>query len=323
LPPGFRGKLLCVLNTLGRWSFIDAYVLMTLMGLGSLDTHMHGGIGVAVFIDPRPSFVSFLVATIISLILGEVIVHCHEASLGEHKKPNTSGQAPNLLIHLLGFTLVLFFVSSYVEICSFEIQGLVGWFLNFLQGDTSGNKFSFSLLNLGIKLWNVTSDEHRIEAVFMQIIYFLSVFAMNAFFLSAAVSFAGIVMPKRIAGRIQELLPIVHSWSAADVFAAGVILTLEETKHGSFVHTPAWLKKHVRETLRPRIQMPGASNDILQIVPRLEAGAWLLVLVVIIYALVGYHILRLIRNKDLGSSELLLSDEEDNADEDNEEEDYK
>jgi len=323
LPPGFRGKLLCVLNTLGKWSFIDAYVLMTLMGLGSLDTKMHGGIGVAIFIDPRPSFVSFLVATVISLILGEVIGHCHELNLGEeHKIPNASGQAPRLLIHLLGFAFVLFFVSSCLEICSFEVQGITGWFLNFLQKDASGNKFSFSMLNLGTKLWNVTSDAHRIEAVFMQILYFLTAFAMNASFLLSALSFASIVMPRRAAGHIQEILPMVHSWSAADVFAVGVILTVQETKRGSFVYTPPWLKTKVRERLRPRIQMPGASNDIIQIVPRLEVGAWLLVLAVIICALVGYHFLRLIRYKDLESSQQLLTDEEDDASEDNEEEDY-
>jgi len=319
LPPESRGRLLCVLNTLGKWSFVDAYVLMTLMGLGSLDTQMHGGIGVAVFIDPRPAFVSFLVATVISLIVGEVILHCHELNLGEHKKPNTSGRAPSLLIHLVGFAFILFVVSSYLEICSFEIEGIIGWFLNFLKGDQNGNKFGFSLLNLGARLWNVTSDAHQIEAVFMQAIYFLSAFAMNASFLLAALSFASVVMPKRIAGHIQEMLPVLHSWSAADVFAVGVILTVQETKHGSFVYTPPWLKTQVKETLRPRIQMPGASNDIIQIVPRLEAGAWLLVLTAIIYALAGHHFLRLIRNKDLGGSEQLLSDEEDDASEDDEE----
>merc|ERR1712032_1525705 len=200
--------------------------------------------------------------------------------------------------------------------------GIIGWFLNFLQGDTSGNKFGFSLLNLGIRLWNVTSDAHRIEAVFMQVIYFASAFAMNASFLLAAVSFASIVLPRRIAGRIQEVLPIVHSWSAADVFAAGVILTIEETKHGSFVYTPPWLRTQVEETLRPRIDMPGASNEIIQIVPRLESGAWLLVLTAIIYALVGYHFLKILSSKGQVNSELLLSDEEDNASEDFQEEDH-
>merc|ERR1712073_138909 len=48
---------------------------------------------------------------------------------------------------------------------------------------------------------------------------------MNACFLLAAVSFARFAMPKRIATRIQELVPVAHSWSATDVFAVGVIFT--------------------------------------------------------------------------------------------------
>jgi len=305
LPPYLRGKVLHVLNAMGKWSLLDAYVLMTLMGLGSLDTHMKGKIGLSVFIDPRPAFVSFLVATIISLVLGEVILGCHETNLEQPAPANRSGSAPNLIVHLLIFALVLLAVASCLDVCTFEVQGIVGWFLNYLHGDSGGNQFKFSLLSLGVKLSNVTSDAHQMVAFFMQVIYFMSTLVMNIAFILAAIVFAKVPLRRGAAEWAQMLLPVIFLWGAADVYAIGTILTIIETRHGSFVPTPGWLREEIQQTIRPRIMMPGASNEIIQIIPRVEVGAWFIFIGALIYGLAGCHLLRHIEGgEDEGGDKL-------------------
>merc|ERR1719382_1238411 len=92
-----RGRILWGLNALAKWSLLDAFVLMTLMGLGALEGRMHGGISVSVYIDPRPSFVSFLVATIFSFALGELILYCHEVNHEESVDESSSNRDRSLI----------------------------------------------------------------------------------------------------------------------------------------------------------------------------------------------------------------------------------
>jgi len=91
--------------------------------------------------------------------------------------------------------------------------------------------------------------------------------------------------------RIRSFLPVIFACGAADVFAVGTILTVIETREGSFVPTPGWLREQVEQTLRPRIQMPGASNEIIQIVPRVESGAWVIALGSVLFAIGGHQFL--------------------------------
>jgi hypothetical protein len=296
-----RGRILWVLNALAKWSLLDAFVLMTLMGLGALEGRMHGGISVSVYIDPRPSFVSFLVATIFSFALGELILHCHEVNQVNHeesvdecskidecsKSREHSLTAPMCMLIV---SLVLLVVSSGSPVCAYEVQGIVGWLLNFLNDDPDGNKASFSLISLGTKLWGVTSDMHRWEASMMQLIYFLSAFVMNAAFVLGAIAYF-VIRPGGVAMRIRSFLPVMFACCAADVFAFGTILTVIETQEGSFVPTPGWLREQVEQTIRPRVHMPGASNEIIQIVPRVESGAWFIALGSVLFAIGGHQFL--------------------------------
>lgn len=309
-----RGRILWVLNALAKWSLLDAFVLMTLMGLGALEGRMHGGISVSVYIDPRPSFVSFLVATIFSFALGELILHCHEVNQVNHEESvsECSKSRECSLIAPMGMlivSLLLLVFSSGSPVCAYEIQGIVGWFLNFLNDDPDGNKSSFSLISLGTKLWGVTSDMHRWEATMMQLIYFLSAFVMNSAFVLGAIAYS-VIRPGGVAMRIRSFLPVMFACCAADVFAFGTILTVIETREGSFVPTPGWLREQVEQNIRPRIQMPGASNEIIQIVPRVESGAWVIALGSVLFAIGGHQFLNCGGTLPEGGQQRLLSDVE-------------
>merc|ERR1719356_33842 len=114
---------------------------------------------------------------------------------------------------------------------------------------------------------------------------------MNVAFVLGTCAYV-VLRPGGLARRIRSCLPIVFACSAADVFAFGVILTVIETQEGSFVPTPGWLKDQVEHVIRPRIQMPGASNDIIQIVPRVETGAWVIALGSVLFAIGGHQFLQ-------------------------------
>jgi hypothetical protein len=81
-PPGLislssRETLLVVLDALGKWSLIDFFVMFLLICAFYIQMPLGDNIRVDVVSQPRWGFYSFVVATMISLLLSHILLACH------------------------------------------------------------------------------------------------------------------------------------------------------------------------------------------------------------------------------------------------------
>jgi hypothetical protein len=81
-PPGLislssRETLLVVLDALGKWSLIDFFVMFLLICAFYIQMPLGDNIRVDVVSQPKWGFYSFIVATMISLLLSHILLACH------------------------------------------------------------------------------------------------------------------------------------------------------------------------------------------------------------------------------------------------------
>jgi hypothetical protein len=77
-----RENCLMVLDALGKWSLIDAYVLIMMLVAFRfrLSAPAVSEVALDIFVQPHWGFYTFLAATMVSLILSHVILHFHRTS---------------------------------------------------------------------------------------------------------------------------------------------------------------------------------------------------------------------------------------------------
>jgi hypothetical protein len=213
-----------------------------------------------------------------------------------------SGRIPRFYQFALIVIGLLLVVGCIVPVCKIEVQGVVGWFLQFLEQDDDGNKFEFSLLSLGWRLREVTSDAHRVEAVLMQVLYFLTAICMNMCFIIPAIAFATMKLGDSVVKKLGKVLPIFRFWSGADIYALGTWLIVYEMNAHDFGVTMG-MEDLIEKQLRPHIMLPGVSNDFVTFAPtmgRHAPGVWILLAAAISMHWVGYKVIYkyLIPNKE-------------------------
>lgn len=81
LPPVRREKILYLLDSLGKFSLIDAYVLVLMMVAFRYNLDFEGVGALNVYVTPKYGFYSFLFATIVSLVSGHVVLFLHRKTM--------------------------------------------------------------------------------------------------------------------------------------------------------------------------------------------------------------------------------------------------
>jgi len=98
-----REKCLMILDALGKWSLLDAYVLiMMLVGFRFQIVPPVDAVRVDLYVQPYWGFYSFLAATVVSLVLSHVVLYYHRASVESaeetaRKMERDMGLAPRAL----------------------------------------------------------------------------------------------------------------------------------------------------------------------------------------------------------------------------------
>lgn len=163
LPIKYREYILMALDALGKWSLLDSYIMILMLVAFRFSiafpihnpetTSVTGPIVIDVIVDPLIGFIAFLVATIVSLILGHVIValHRYAESPSQHTADAAASEKEALCKHVLhtcspttkvlcgiavGGLLILTFLlmatGIYVEAFAFEFKGAAAWFLDII-----------------------------------------------------------------------------------------------------------------------------------------------------------------------------------------------
>jgi len=239
-----REKLLIWLDALGKYSLVDAFVLVLMLvsfryhfevdHLGALD----------VYVTPMFGFYSFLLATIVSLISGHVMLFLHRRATLQHTIVS-SGPKESLRQHVYEdyetgtsirlsrrFQLVIFVtlllthillgIGVGVKCFNFEFLGLGGLIL----GDDRLK--SYSLLSLGSSISQSVENSSSFGIRWIQITFYFFAFVMPFTCLGMMLLIFGVPMELKLLRRSFMILEIARAWGALDVFLVSIVAALLE-----------------------------------------------------------------------------------------------
>ena len=191
-----RERLLIWLDAFGKYSLVDSFVLVLM--LVSFKFHFYlPEIGmIDSFVIPKDGFYTFLLATVLSLVIGHTVTFLHRYSMMPKISSNHEGRKESLLSHCfelrhphqqilqvshsgrwvwLVFNLIailLLIVGALQKCFIFEFKGLAGVVLE------DEREAHYSLLSLGTSLPFSVKDPTDIGIICIEWTYFF--FAYNA-----------------------------------------------------------------------------------------------------------------------------------------------
>lgn len=252
---GSRERCLMALDALGKLSLLDSFV-MTLMitafrfhmplpyAESTFPTGPDDNMVIDVFVEPHWGFYSFLLATVLSLLLTHWMLHYHRQAesalhvldLPDHPEPlcqhvfrsgdhlvsfRSSGQW--LVVGFLGAALAMACAGMYITAFDFQFQGLAGAILGGLGGQTTT---SYSVLDVGINLpaHSRTPNSFGIRAIQVTFLCFAVAFPLS--YLLSLLIIWRVSMTQRLQHKFFVVVQIFNAWAAMGVFVMSVIAAL-------------------------------------------------------------------------------------------------
>ena len=237
-----RGRLLLALDSLGKFSLVDTFVLVLMMvafryHLQPLESD---ALTIDVMVIQGYGFNAFLLATLLSLVGGHLAVHYHRYAemttrsgipghrsllvdhsfqvLGSRRKLSFLAQSGIFVLWLSAICLLALGMTrpSFV----FDFKGLAGMAL----GDAGRREFSLVSLGASIPGSSVTSA----GTVTLMAVYFF--FAVVAPFACLFFLFMLLVVPMSVQQQhlVLTLAEIANAWSAVEVFCLSIVAALLE-----------------------------------------------------------------------------------------------
>ena len=255
---GPRGQLLLALDSLGKFSLVDTYVLVLMMVAFRYHLRFFDGdvIGLDVAVVPHYGFYGFLLATTLSLGLGHDAVYCHrlaesvfpttetEPTTTDENAANPSTAEPpqSLLYHsfhvngtrrqlsrLCMVLLLLLWMAAAILLgigitktsFVFEFGGLAGLALG-----EENRRTAYSLVSLGTSI--PASSHSTVGTYILMTAYFF--YAVVAPFACLYWLFILLVFPMNVKRQLDILFlaEIANAWSAVEVFCLSIVASLLE-----------------------------------------------------------------------------------------------
>ena len=237
-----RGRMLFLLDSLGKFSLVDTFVLVLMMVSFRFHLVLDGLMTLDVFVNPGFGFYGFLLATSVSLIGGHVILFFHRRSLTNVQSFNQTKESlcqhefkdkeydsrrkmtkffSGLIVSMVALALVFLSIGMTTKSFIFEVGGLAGRLL----GDDRRN--AYSLLTLGSSLPQSVENPSFGMTCLQTAYFFYSVIMPFSCLVALIVLF---LLPMTLAWqkRIMALAEICNAWGAVEVFALSIIASLVE-----------------------------------------------------------------------------------------------
>lgn len=334
-----RGIIALMVDAVGKLSLLDAFALIVVSILGTFKLHFTGGIGAAMFIELEVGFQAFVGGTITCMLIGHLVVLLHHRAaqpvcVEEAEKASLPDTLPliqldssmpenmeNMGKHLKRKVVIFasaFFalglalsVGCFMTFSVLEVEGLFGWFLNYLHETNlrvnsedeefdvgTGNIFTLSVMTLGHSLGFETPAHTKLWAVQMQAIYFaFTVVFVLLYIVVGIVQCLWIFMNPKMNTHKEKLVLLkfigstLFAWAAVDVFVIGAMVTIYEMESGSFKYTSPFFTKMIHG-LRSSLEIPGDGDVIMALRPKLCAGAYLTSLTSLAFVGIGVQFIR-------------------------------
>ena len=243
-----RESLLMWLDALGKYSLVDSFVLVLMLVSFRFHSDIPGEAAVDAYVIPQFGFYSFLLGTVMSLVIGHALTFLHRFSLLPVRLESMSSldERESILSHAFAgkndvnenihlrkeFKMLWTFITLLCafmlvkgvseEGFIFEFQGLVGLALG------EDRSASYSLLSLGTALPASVENPSSvgIECIRWTYIFFALIMPF-ACLLGMVVLFW---FPMRLTSqrRMFTLVEIFNAWSGIEVFLISVVASMLE-----------------------------------------------------------------------------------------------
>jgi hypothetical protein len=238
-----RETMLMWLDALGKYSLVDAYVLVMMMVAFRFHIDLADeGVIVDVLVTPEFGFYGFLLGTMTSLAMGHIVLAFHRHAVADYIIP-AGGARKNLMNHVyqnadggrfkltvcckvltlltILASIVLLAFGVYTESFNFTFKGAAGLVL-------PDPETSYSLLSLGEQIPQSVEDPDDFGIRWIEITYYIFALGMPFLCLGVMLCLYTIPFSTQSASRMFVLAEVANAWSAMEVFVISVVAALLE-----------------------------------------------------------------------------------------------
>jgi hypothetical protein len=320
LSPGRRLWFLEFLDAYGKWSLIDAFVMVLFMvafkfnlnanneqvwpPLGQLFNEAGASFQVNVYVNANLGFYIFLASVIGSLVVGHFMTACNRYAchLGEYSPSAVSqerGQRLRLCntlrpdgywegkffaygpIVAMGLSLALMVVGIWIDVFAFNFEGLGGYVLN-----PDDRTRSFSVVSLGLAIPSASKYPASFGIIWLQCVFLaFAAFSVVTYFAILIVLWCAPLSP-RLQSHFFVAAQVLEAWSGVDVFVISILASVLEI--AQFVQFIIGDKCDAINPVLARlpIHFPGAQT-CFQISTELRSGFYILLVAAFLSAVMG------------------------------------
>ena len=251
-----RETLLMWLDALGKFSLVDAFVLVLMMVAFrfhmTLNTDDPNAAAGDVLVTPEWGFYGFLFATMTSLGLGHIVLAFHRHAVATYTI-QMGGRSESVMTHvyarnvdgkmyklrtIVKLMTVVILISSMLllaegarkESFQFEFKGAAGLVL----GEDA--KASYSLISLGQQIPKSVDNPNDFGIRWIETTYYIFALVMPFACLGVMLSLFLLPLTTDSANRLFVLAEVCNAWSALDVFVISIVAALLEIEQfASFI----------------------------------------------------------------------------------------
>ena len=242
----YREWVLMMLDALGKWSLIDAYVL-TLMMVAFRFNLGFGAIVLDLIVVPEWGFYSFLAATMASLALTHIILAVHRRTMDPPvlrsflsqkaealcahsfplggRKVRWTPFGMGLVAGLLVLTIILVVWGALVNSFVFEFGGLVSLLMKGIGEDTS---VEYSLITVGSAITASAQNPDGAGVIMIEVVFFIFALAVPLLHLISLLVIWLVPLKPVAQRRAFVMAEVLNAWSALEVFVVSIIAALVE-----------------------------------------------------------------------------------------------
>lgn len=315
---GRREGFLMLLDMFGKWSLIDAYVLVLMMIAFHLrmefpeEGHLHQPLSIDIVVEAGPGIYSFVVATMSSLCITHVVL----AALRRTKRTDDKSSYRNednavalrsyhfsvrgrsyhctifgqLLVVLVIFSCVaLVLVGSYMDSFAFHFRGVVALLMPMLGDQTDT---TYSLISAGMKIPGASQSPNSMGIRFIQATFFTFAFAVPLAHMAVLLFLW--VLPLRVQAqrRLYTVAEVLNAWSALEVFVVALMAALLEIhQFAQFIIGDKC--DAVNKLLVPFNSILDGYDTCFDVSATLAEGCWTLFAASLVSIIVGMALMRL------------------------------
>jgi len=227
-----RSRLLMFLDEYGKYSLVDSW--LAVVALCSYDLSWKGqGTSIVVDAVPKMPFFTFVIASVLSLVLGHIATECNRRSL-ESPKASESSNVPSalsfgplyedlrqgqplLLAAGVGMTALCIVGASFLTSLQMQVSGAIADILLKEEDKT----LPYSLISLGQFL---TSREANPPAglVAVQFIFYVFTLVIPTMLMLALLALLLLPLGRQSQIQLLKACRILDAWAAFDVFVIAV-----------------------------------------------------------------------------------------------------